>query len=88
MFIKIRENGLVEGHAYVVTSLISIRKGKDKGRLKMLKLQNPWGNKCEFKGNWAKNSRSWHLLSENNRRLMLYKVKEQGQFWYLIAVFV
>ncbi len=72
--------GLIRGHAYIVTSLRSIRRG-NKG-LYLLRCQNPWGEqKCEFKGNWSKGSSTWQLLSEVNQKMLLDMVKENGQFW-------
>lgn len=72
-------NGLVKGHAYVVTTLVTIPyKGKE---LRLLKCHNPWGTPIEWKEDWSKKSSLWKILSPNVRRDLLLEVQKQGQFW-------
>ena len=53
----IGKNGIVSSHAYSVLSVHKITHPDD-GRLRILKLRNPWGN-TEWKGDWSDDSDKW-----------------------------
>lgn len=44
-------NGLVQGHAYIITKVAEIEK-RDK-IFRLIRLYNPWGNDVEWNGDWS-----------------------------------
>ena len=42
-------NGLVQGHAYTITGLYRVHT-QELGRICLLRIRNPWGDKNEWKG--------------------------------------
>ena len=44
-------SGLVTGHAYALSKVITLKEGKYAG-LSMVRLHNPWGQK-EWNGKWS-----------------------------------
>ena len=46
---KADSNGLVQGHAYTITGLYRVH-AQDLGRICLLRIRNPWGDKNEWKG--------------------------------------
>ena len=74
-------NGLIKGHAYVVTTLATLL--KDQTEIRLVKCHNPWGVAVEYKGDWSKQSTTWNTVSSKVRKLLLDKVNNnKGQFWY------
>jgi calpain-15 len=49
--------GLVSDHAYAIISVTEIET-KNEGKVKLLKLRNPWGHK-EWMGDWSDKSDKW-----------------------------
>ena len=47
----IMPNGLVRGHAYIISKMAEI--GLSGKVEKIVKLYNPWGNNTEWKGEWS-----------------------------------
>ncbi|KFP74122.1 Calpain-14, partial [Acanthisitta chloris] len=74
---KVLKNGLVAGHAYTVTGIrkVTCRYGPEN----LVRLRNPWG-KIEWKGDWSDSSCKWELLSPKEK-ILLRKMKEDGEFW-------
>lgn len=73
-------NGLVKGHAYIVSTLAVVPMYEDQ-ELRLLKIINPWGTEFEWNGDWSKNSPIWEFLKENDRRILIDEVKIKGHFW-------
>lgn len=72
-------NGLVKGHAYILSTLASFSYKNRKIRL--VKCINPWGNEIEWNGDWSKTSSLWQLLKPIHKKELLNEVKNKGQFW-------
>ena len=72
-------NGLVKGHAYVVTTLVSF--SLDGKQIRLLKCHNPWGTDIEYNGDWSKRSSTWDKVSKAQKKNLLNEVKKKGQFW-------
>ena len=51
-----RTDGLVEGHAYTLLAVY-----KDHG-VQLLQLRNPWGDDCEWNGDWSDRSPLWEAV--------------------------
>lgn len=49
--------GLIPGHAYTLLK-IKIIEHPQKGKVKLLKIRNPWG-KEEWQGDWSDGSKLW-----------------------------
>ena len=73
-------NGLIKGHAYVVSTLATLL--KDQSEIRLVKCHNPWGVAVEYKGDWSKESTTWNTVSRKVKKLLLDKVNNKGQFWY------
>ena len=43
-----QKNGLVSGHAYIVTKVAEFITGE-----KLIRVYNPWGNSFEWNGKWS-----------------------------------
>jgi hypothetical protein len=45
-------NGLVQGHAYIVTKMaeLTLSNGRE---CRLIRLYNPWGNDVEWNGEWS-----------------------------------
>lgn len=52
----IRDDGLVGGHEYAITSAADDMLGNG---IRLLKLVNPWGNRFEWNGAWSDDSPEW-----------------------------
>lgn len=72
-------NGLIKAHAYVVTGVVRIKRGNVVTRL--LKCQNPWATKCQFRGDWSKDSTNWKKITQINKKNLFRLINGQGQFW-------
>lgn len=46
-------NGLVQGHAYIVTKVAELSLEKLGRDCKLIRLYNPWGNEVEWNGEWS-----------------------------------
>ena len=73
-------NGLVAGHAYIVSALTLV--SIDTHVVRLLKCINPWGTETEYKGNWSWNSKYWKLLKRSDRKTLLTEVQINGHFWF------
>ena len=49
-------NGLVKGHAYSITKVVSIYSSSGSQETRLIRLRNPWGN-IEWNGKWSDSSR-------------------------------
>lgn len=76
-------NGLIRGHAYSITKvkLVEIETPRMKGRIPLLRVRNPWGNECEWKGAWSDRSREWSLISDDEKQELGLKFAADGEFW-------
>ncbi|CAB3406202.1 unnamed protein product [Caenorhabditis bovis] len=82
--------GLVKGHAYAVTAVLTVDLDAQKGltsyllgtkrKQNLIRLQNPWGEK-EWNGAWSDNSIEWQNVSEPQKKSMGISVEEDGDFW-------
>ncbi|XP_062848408.1 calpain-2 catalytic subunit-like [Trichomycterus rosablanca] len=70
-------NGIVEGHAYTITDVLSVLSNGES--VKLVRLLNPWGQK-EWNGNWSDGSPLWKTVSTEDRTKLLHS-KEDGEFW-------
>jgi len=76
-------NGLIMGHAYSITSvqMVDIQTSRKKGSLPMVRIRNPWGNECEWKGAWSDKSAEWKYISEDERKEIGLTFSDDGEFW-------
>jgi hypothetical protein len=70
-------NGLVQGHAYIVTKAAEVVLNGRENRL--MRLYNPWGNDVEWTGDWSDRSPKWSLISAQVKETLELK-NESG--WY------
>lgn len=71
-------NGLVIGHAYSITRVLTI---KQSGKVfRLLRLRNPWGKK-EWNGAWSDASPEWKRFDAKTRQAIGLTVTEDGEFW-------
>ncbi|PRD24555.1 UNVERIFIED_CONTAM: CalpA [Trichonephila clavipes] len=60
-------NGLIRGHAYSITKvkLVEVQTPRVRGKIPLLRIRNPWGNECEWRGAWSDRfvTLPWTLLS-------------------------
>ena len=86
---QVLTNGLVKGHAYIISTLAVIMLNDKEQRL--LKCINPWGSNIEWKKKWGRKSSLWDkMLSETEKNTLLSEVQAPGQFWLgkLIDIFI
>lgn len=76
-------NGLIMGHAYSITDvrMVSIQTSRMKGKIPMVRVRNPWGNECEWKGSWSDQSQEWKFISESEKRELGLTFGHDGEFW-------
>ncbi|XP_025105443.1 calpain-B-like isoform X7 [Pomacea canaliculata] len=76
-------NGLIMGHAYSVTSvnMMDIKTPRFEGQIPMVRVRNPWGNECEWKGAWSDKSREWSLITEDEKAELGLTFSDDGEFW-------
>ncbi|VDD87839.1 unnamed protein product [Enterobius vermicularis] len=88
--------GLVKGHAYAVTavrlieldakqpsqahSYLSLPIANFTEHQKMIRLQNPWGEK-EWNGPWSDGSAEWLQVTDARKKTIGITVDEDGEFW-------
>lgn len=79
---KVKDNGLVMGHAYSITKvkLVEITTPRITGKIPLLRLRNPWGE-GEWTGPWSDRSREWSLTSEDERKEIGLVFAKDGEFW-------
>ncbi|KAK7103835.1 hypothetical protein V1264_018654 [Littorina saxatilis] len=78
-----QDNGLIMGHAYSVTkiSLMDIQTSRMQGQIPMVRVRNPWGNECEWKGPWSDSSQEWGLISDDEKEELGLRKDDDGEFW-------
>lgn len=83
-------NGLIAGHAYSITDVrtIEVQTARVKGKLQMVRVRNPWGNECEWKGAWSDKSQEWRLIGEEQRQEMGLTFSNDGEFWMSYQDFI
>jgi len=83
------ENGLIMGHAYSITSVkaVDIQTSRMKGKIPMVRIRNPWGNECEWKGAWSDKSPEWRFISEAERKEIGLTFSDDGEFWMAFSDF-
>lgn len=76
-------NGLIMGHAYTITNvaMIDIKTSRMKGKIPMVRVRNPWGNECEWKGAWSDKSQEWKFIPEEERQEIGLTFSDDGEFW-------
>jgi calpain len=76
-------NGLIMGHAYSITGvkLVDIQTSRMKGKIPLVRVRNPWGNECEWKGAWSDKSQEWKLIPDTDRQKMGLIFSDDGEFW-------
>ncbi|RMZ95081.1 calpain-3 isoform X2 [Brachionus plicatilis] len=72
-------NGLVQGHAYIITKVAELEKRDETFRL--IRLYNPWGNDVEWNGDWSDRSQFWNMVDRNTKEKLELKIENDGEFW-------
>jgi hypothetical protein len=72
-------NGLVQGHAYIVTKAAELELNGRTHRL--MRVYNPWGNDVEWNGEWSDRSPIWRLISNQIKEELELKI-ENGLFFF------
>lgn len=72
-----KKMGLVPSHSYSILAIYDIPM-KDKSKLVLLKLRNPWGS-MEWKGDWSEGSSKW--TPEIAEKVEKKKKLEKGLFY-------
>ncbi|KAK7925733.1 hypothetical protein WMY93_008043 [Mugilogobius chulae] len=73
---SIRDNGLVNAHAYSVTKVSEVYHYGSK--VKLVRVLNPWGTQ-EWNGKWSDNSYLWDQVSREDRAKCVKD--DNGEFW-------
>ena len=76
-------NGLVQGHAYIVTKAAEVVLNGRTHRL--MRLYNPWGNDVEWNGEWSDRSSSWNMITPQVKESLELKV-ESGEHYYIFLI--
>lgn len=88
---KRTKQGLVQGHAYAVTAILTIRtQAFDMNYpdpLPMVRLRNPWGG-IEWNGAFSDGSKEWKAISNRERQMMGLVFKDDGEFWMTFDDFI
>ena len=71
------DNGLIKGHAYSITKLLSLQ---DSSTTLLVRIRNPWG-KTEWNGAWSDGSEEWNSISEVKRKSIGLIFENDGEFW-------
>nr|XP_042907830.1 calpain-A isoform X5 [Parasteatoda tepidariorum] len=76
-------NGLIRGHAYSITKvkLVEVQTSRIKGKIPLLRVRNPWGNECEWRGAWSDRSQEWTLISDEEKEQLGLRFDGDGEFW-------
>lgn len=72
-------NGLVKGHAYAITAVVTLNVNGETVRL--VRCRNPWGNHVEWKGDWSDKDSIWQQLPLQDRQNLGLKSRADGEFW-------
>ncbi|XP_064600052.1 calpain-9-like isoform X2 [Liolophura sinensis] len=77
------DNGLVMGHAYSVTAVrfVDVQTPRISGKIPLIRVRNPWGNKVEWQGAWSDSSREWGLISDDEKVELGLVNDNDGEFW-------
>uniref|UniRef100_A0AAG5DW99 Calpain catalytic domain-containing protein n=1 Tax=Anopheles atroparvus TaxID=41427 RepID=A0AAG5DW99_ANOAO len=81
--------GLITGHAYSITKaqVVDIKTPKFQGKVKLLRLRNPWGNDKEWNGAWSDQSSEWKFIDDATKRSLGLTFDNDGEFWMSFADF-
>ena len=72
-------NGLVRGHAYAITAVVTLNVN---GRMvRLVRCRNPWGNEVEWNGAWSDNDAVWNSIPIVDRQNLGQFAKADGEFW-------
>jgi hypothetical protein len=72
-------NGLVKGHAYAITAMVTLNIG---GRMvRLIRCRNPWGNEVEWNGQWSDRDPQWNSIPSQDRENLGQLSKADGEFW-------
>lgn len=73
-------NGLVRGHAYAITAVVTLNVN---GRIvRLIRCRNPWGNEVEWNGTWSdRDTASWSQIPAQDRQNLGQLAKADGEFW-------
>lgn len=75
-------NGLVRGHAYAITAVVTLNVN---GRMvRLVRCRNPWGNEVEWNGAWSDNDAVWNSIPIVDRQNLGQFAKADGEFWVII----
>ncbi|NEQ73273.1 MAG: hypothetical protein F6K23_09440 [Okeania sp. SIO2C9] len=77
------DNGLVKGHGYSVTGVVTVNAGTRSGsvEVKLVRVRNPWGNEIKWTGRWADKSQVWKLISDDEKQSLGLTDDNDGEFW-------
>lgn len=72
-------NGLVRGHAYAITAVVTLNVNGQYARL--VRLRNPWGNDVEWNGRWSDRDTIWNQIPSHDRQQLGQTARADGEFW-------
>ncbi|XP_070491488.1 calpain-B-like [Chironomus tepperi] len=74
---------LVRGHAFSITGVKRFGSGKfgNTEEIRLLRLRNPWGTKCEWTGEWSDNCPKWNGIPNNIKDELGFRKLYDGEFW-------
>ncbi|CAH1777842.1 unnamed protein product [Owenia fusiformis] len=77
------DNGLVIGHAYSVTAVkyVEVETPTASGVIPMVRVRNPWGNECEWRGAWSDSSEEWQFVPDDEKEELGLSKEYDGEFW-------
>ncbi|RNA09151.1 calpain-B-like isoform X3 [Brachionus plicatilis] len=76
-------NGLVRGHAYAMTAVVTLNVN---GRMvRLVRCRNPWGNEVEWNGAWSDGDAVWNSIPMADRQNLGQFAKADGEFWVQIC---
>ncbi|KAL1124152.1 hypothetical protein AAG570_001922, partial [Ranatra chinensis] len=81
------EEGLVKGHAFSITRVQYVKTRTSK-KVPLIRVRNPWGDETEWAGLWSDKSEAWKFLSDETKKEMGFKDREDGEFWIAYKDFV
>ncbi|PAA91557.1 hypothetical protein BOX15_Mlig020951g1 [Macrostomum lignano] len=81
------DNGLITGHAYSVTDVrnCKLKNGQEES---LVRVRNPWGNECEWKGDWSDRSPLWNQVNADEKSRLKMDASDDGEFWMAFKDFV
>lgn len=77
--------GLAGTHAYSITKVQFIEEQYTGGKIKMVRVRNPWGTAFEWNGPWSDWSPEWNLISKQDKVSMGLTFNIEGEFWMSFA---